>query len=186
MDVKTVCLGILSLGEATGYEIKKLIEEGPFRHCVEASYGSIYPALARLTSDRLVELREETQNGKPDKKVYSITDRGRRHFEEELLKPPEEDRIRSDFLFILIFSDLLPAHHRTTLIDARLARLKEEQLAVQNHLIGEGASRGARFAKGWRLAMLRTAIAYLEDNRHLLEDQTTRLPGKNQLVLNKA
>ena len=30
MDVKTLCLGILNRGDATGYEIKKACEDGPF------------------------------------------------------------------------------------------------------------------------------------------------------------
>ena len=30
MDAKTLCLGVLLRGEASGYEIKKAFEEGPF------------------------------------------------------------------------------------------------------------------------------------------------------------
>ena len=45
MDVRTICLGILTRGDATGYEIKKLVEDGGYQHFVEASFGSIYPAL---------------------------------------------------------------------------------------------------------------------------------------------
>ena len=47
MNVRTLCLGVLQFGEATGYEIKKIVEEGMFNHFIEASYGSIYPALTR-------------------------------------------------------------------------------------------------------------------------------------------
>src|SRR5690606_26574731 len=32
MDVKTLCLAVLFREEATGYEIKKAFEEGPFAH----------------------------------------------------------------------------------------------------------------------------------------------------------
>ena len=45
MDTRSICLGVLSMGEATGYEIKKLFEDGPFSHFYDAGYGSIYPAL---------------------------------------------------------------------------------------------------------------------------------------------
>jgi len=48
MDVKTLCLGVLSLGDASGYEIRKMFEEGPFAHFHHASFGSIYPALSPL------------------------------------------------------------------------------------------------------------------------------------------
>ena len=48
MDVKTLCLGVLSRGEATGYEIKKQCEEGPLAFFYAAGFDSIYPALNAL------------------------------------------------------------------------------------------------------------------------------------------
>jgi hypothetical protein len=51
MNVKTLCLGILSFGEASGYEIKKKVEEGLFSHFIDASYGSIYPALTQMLAE---------------------------------------------------------------------------------------------------------------------------------------
>src|SRR3546814_3071348 len=54
MDAKTLCLGVLSRGAASGYEIKKAFEEGPFSHFHQASFGSIYPALNALSADGLV------------------------------------------------------------------------------------------------------------------------------------
>src|ERR1043166_3201232 len=77
MDVRTICLGILTRGDATGYEIKKLFEDDDYQHFVEASFGSIYPALSRLTEEGLVSVREEAQEKRPDRKVYSITPAGR-------------------------------------------------------------------------------------------------------------
>ena len=74
MNVRTLCLAVLQFGDATGYEIKKMVEDGMFNHFIEASYGSIYPALTRMSDDGLVTCRTEAQSGKPDKKIYSITD----------------------------------------------------------------------------------------------------------------
>ena len=45
VDVKTVCLGMLTDGEASGYDLKKHFESS-FGHFFAAGYGSIYPALA--------------------------------------------------------------------------------------------------------------------------------------------
>ena len=47
MDVKTLCLGLLTAGEACGYDLKKTFESS-FKHFFPAGYGSIYPALADL------------------------------------------------------------------------------------------------------------------------------------------
>ena len=73
MDVKTLCLGMLSRGSATGYEIKKQCEEGPFAYFYAAVFGSIYPALNALPKDGHNSVEEIGQNGKPSKKVYSIS-----------------------------------------------------------------------------------------------------------------
>src|SRR5208337_3260930 len=118
MDVRTICLGILSRGEATGYEIKKLFEEGGYQHFVEASFGSIYPALSQLTGDGLVQVRAEAQEKRPDRKVYSITPAGRSQFLASLLKPLAEDRHRSPFVFAMLFSHLLPPERVSELMDA--------------------------------------------------------------------
>ena len=65
MDVRTICLGILTRGDATGYEIKKLFEDDGYQHFVEASFGSIYPALNRLTEEGYVSVREESPGKAP-------------------------------------------------------------------------------------------------------------------------
>src|SRR6202012_6279642 len=108
MDVRTICLGILSRGDATGYEIKKLFDDDGYQHFVEASFGSIYPALNRLTAEGLVSVREEAQDKRPDRKVYSITPEGRSAFFASLMKPLPEDKHRSSFAFAMLFAHLLP------------------------------------------------------------------------------
>ena len=84
MNVRTLCLSVLYDGDATGYDIRRLCADGEFSYFVEASYGSIYPALAKLEADRLVTSRAEQQDGRPARKVYSITEMGRLAFAEEL------------------------------------------------------------------------------------------------------
>ena len=53
MNVRTLCLSILYEEEASGYDIRRMCTEGNFAYFVEASYGSIYPALAKLEDARI-------------------------------------------------------------------------------------------------------------------------------------
>src|SRR5271156_5193233 len=122
MDVRTICLGILTRGPATGYEIKKLFEDDGYQHFVEASFGSIYPALNRMTEEGLVSVREEAQEKRPDRKVYSITSSGRSAFIAALLKPLPEDRHRSPFVFAMLFSHLLPPGRVSALLEDYIAQ----------------------------------------------------------------
>jgi len=109
MNVKTLCLAILHKHETTGYEIRKMSTEGEFAYFVDASYGSIYPALARLEIEGMVISRVEQQEGRPAKKVYSITDLGRESFHQSLFNDLDDDIFRSEFLLFARFAADLPA-----------------------------------------------------------------------------
>ena len=108
MNVRTLCLSILYNGDASGYDIRRMCTEEEFAYFVEASYGSIYPALARLEEEGCVVSHTEQQAGKPARKVYSITDIGRRVFVEELSQPLGQDVFRSPFLMFARFAHILP------------------------------------------------------------------------------
>lgn len=163
MDVKTFCLGILSFGDATGYEIKKKLESS-FGHFYDASFGSIYPALRKLTEDELVERQEQAQDKRPDKKIYSITTKGRLALLDELAKPVSDDRIRSDFLATMLFSDILSPALVDQLITERIESYRQalELLDLDDQILNPGG----RFVCGFGKAIYGSAIQYLESHRH--------------------
>jgi PadR family transcriptional regulator AphA len=166
MDVRTICLGILTREDATGYEIKKLFEDGRFHYFVEASYGSIYPALSRLTRDGLVSVRSEAQAKRPERKIYSITEKGRQAFATALAMDLPEDRYRSPFLFAMMFCDLLTADRVQIMMDSYLAAA-EARLSQLN-----GASRqspGEAFVCAFGQTMYSTMIEFLRQHRGTLQ-----------------
>lgn len=167
MDVKTLCLGVLSRGNATGYEIKKQCEEGPFAHFYAAGFGSIYPALNALCEEGFIAVREVAEDGRPTRKVYSITSSGRLRLTGELSKAPSPDRLRSDFLFITFFGHLLPAKQIDGLIDERIAML-HRRLADMRRGAAEGLPGGETFTLGYGIAIYEAAADYLEAHRHEL------------------
>ena len=66
-----VILGMLRLGRRTGYEIKALVDVST-RFFWAASYGQIYPELARLEELGLVKGEEDRTNGRR-RKAYELT-----------------------------------------------------------------------------------------------------------------
>lgn len=165
MDIKTTCLAILSKGDASGYEIKKTFEDGPFSQIQDAGFGSIYPALARLRGDDLVTVTEMPQNGRPGKKVYSITPSGRLALIDALGEPSVPDRFRSDFLFRMLFAHLLGPSDLEAVIEARLTELREgvERMAQCSDRAGNEA--GEKFVNGMGLSVYRTMIDYIEEHK---------------------
>lgn len=171
MDVQTVCLGLLTEADRSGYEIKKLLEDGPLGNFVEASFGAIYPALTRLTEDGLVEFRTESQDGRPDKKTYSITKRGRETFASALADSISPDRFRSDFLFVLWFAETLDPDYLSEILDDRIAAY-EAKIDLITRDMGGSKRAAPAFVAGHALAIFTAAKKYLEDNRHLLEKES--------------
>lgn len=126
MNVRTICLAILYECEASGYEIRKLSVEGEYSYFVDASFGSIYPALAKLEADNLVTSHVEQQDGKPAKKVYAITAAGKRAFIASLFEDLGPDEYRSEFLLFTRFASELPATLVETRLKDRLRQLEDE------------------------------------------------------------
>ena len=129
MDVKTLCLGLLTVQEACGYDLKKTFESS-FKHFFPAGYGSIYPALADLADAGLVNCREIPQVGKPDRKVYRITEAGESAFIDALNRTDPQHKLRSEFLAMIYFADRIDDSRLADLLDdllhgRQLVRLRE-------------------------------------------------------------
>ena len=174
MDVKTVCLGMLTDGPASGYDMKKCFESS-FGHFFPAGYGSIYPALATLARNGMVEFEEVPQEGKPDRKVYSITDKGRDELRKGLGNTDPSHKVRSEFLAALWFAHLMTDEQIDKLIDRKL-----EEIEGFLKLIDEfpdcdcdGVPKGAQFVAGFGRHMAMQFREYVETNRTALVDDKT-------------
>lgn len=167
MDIRTLCLGILALGDATGYEIKKMVAEGSFSFFSEASYGSIYPALTKLMTEKRVECREEAQDKRPDKKVYSLTASGKDELMATLTKAPGPDKNRSEFLATLLFAEAVSPKRIDDLLQGRIAQHKLKITAMQA-ILREEMTPASRFVLEYGLAMELAALGYLESHKKKL------------------
>tara|TARA_R110002096_G_scaffold281089_2_gene475217 strand:- start:170 stop:691 length:522 start_codon:yes stop_codon:yes gene_type:complete len=169
VDIQTVCLGMLSEQEASGYELKKQFESS-FGCFYSASYGSIYPALSNLLKQRMVQCYEIPQEGRPNKKVYRITDDGRQHLHSLLSEPNLTHKVRSEFLVTLFFAHLMSKEQIDLIIDNQLKALEDQlaELEKTERACAENWSHGKRFALGCGRVILRAAKEYIEENRRTL------------------
>jgi PadR family transcriptional regulator, regulatory protein AphA len=167
LDTRTLCLGVLSAGEASGYDIKKCLEEG-FGAFLDVSHASIYPALAMLLDEGLVSCTEVRQSARPDKKIYALTDVGREALVDGLAKSPGRHRVRSEFLALLIFAEYLPPERLRQVLDTRLAEIDAQLRHIASReRVGESA--GRCFAAGFAEAVLGASRDYILEHRRSLE-----------------
>jgi PadR family transcriptional regulator AphA len=171
LNVKTLCLGFLSTREATGYEIKKEFEEGFFSHFIEASYGSIYPALNHLAVEGLVTVREEEQSGKPDKKVYAITPTGQAALSQWISVIPARDKYKSEFLFEMFLQQYIAPQHIRLAIEKQLSDLRTDldniRICREKCVDPKMMAGGPDFVLGYGETVLTASVSYLE--RKLVE-----------------
>lgn len=164
MNVRTICLAILYDGEATGYEIRKLSVEGEYSYFIDASFGSIYPALAKLEVDGLVTSRVETQEGKPAKKIYEITTAGRNAFIGSLFEKLGDDEFRSEFLLFLRFASELPTSLVEQRLNERMAQL-DDVLADFDRLKKDHAHPGDTWVIDYGRTCMQAARDYIQAHR---------------------
>jgi DNA-binding PadR family transcriptional regulator len=165
MDVKTLCLGVLTLRDMTGYEIKKHFEQS-FAHFFVAGYGSIYPALSELTRAGLVDCEDVAQAKRPDKKVYSITAPGRDALAATLAQTPPRHKVRSEFLVLMYFAHLLTPERLAEVLDERVRDIDGMLACIDDAFEDQGQrSPSHELVAGLGHATLTAQRDYIRENR---------------------
>jgi DNA-binding PadR family transcriptional regulator len=99
---KYALLGILSICPGSGYDIKKFMEQST-SYLWSESYGQIYPILKQLVEEGLATSHTEKQEGRPERYVYTLTDKGLEELRHWLTEPIEHTVERNELLLKLLF-----------------------------------------------------------------------------------
>jgi PadR family transcriptional regulator AphA len=96
-------LGLLAFwGPLSGYDLKRL-----FDHVLAAMWGAahsqIYKELRRMEELGWVDMKREEQEARPDRKVYSMTDKGREALSKWQAQPPDVFQMRDELLLKVLF-----------------------------------------------------------------------------------
>ncbi len=104
MSLQYGILGLLQYAPMTGYNLKKLFDES-INNIWEASLSQIYRELGTLEKNGLVTSQIEQQDDRPDKKIYSISEEGKKAFNTWLVNFPDKFRSpkRDEFMLRMFF-----------------------------------------------------------------------------------
>lgn len=121
-NLQYAILGLLNRKDMTGYDLSKEFQSD-LSEFWSAKHSQIYPELKSLTEDGSISYQVEIAGNVMEKKLYSITEKGREKFarwEEQYheigMMPKDEFRLR------LFFSDSLPEAKRIELLESRFAQ----------------------------------------------------------------
>jgi len=102
---KYVILGLLTEGDLTGYDIKKIIDVR-FHFFWNESYGQLYPELKKLVGQGWITEKKAVGSSKREKISYAITEKGLTALREWLVRPAEKESVRFEILLKMYFSSL--------------------------------------------------------------------------------
>ena len=95
-------LGLLSYGSMTGYDITRTFKDS-LSYFWNAQTSQIYRELQTLKANGWATDETVNQTGKPDKKVFTITESGRKELNKWLTDDTAEFRMRSPMLMKIFF-----------------------------------------------------------------------------------
>jgi DNA-binding PadR family transcriptional regulator len=155
VSLRGAILGFLSLEPTSGYTLKQRFD-GSVQSFWTATQSQIYRELHALEAEGGVEVERLPGDGKPDRKVYSLTKRGREELAQWLAEPLDPLVLRHPLLLKFVFAAGLPP----AALDALLARYAEGVAAMQHDYAARlesdeifSLARGARERALWRLAI---------------------------------
>ncbi len=101
-------LGLLSYGDMTGYQLMEVFRDS-LNYFWTVQTSQLYRELQKLKELGWVSDTPVEQTGKPDKRIFSLTDEGRAELESWLAEPFEDRARRIPLLMRVFFSGELPA-----------------------------------------------------------------------------
>ena len=130
MSLRFAVLTLLDIEPGSGYDLKRRFERS-VSHFWSASHQQMYRELHRLHEERLLDCTLQPQEGKPDRKVYSLTDAGRTALRDWVQQPASPQKIREPFLL-----QLFAGHHLSNAQAQALVRgqLDQHQALLDSYL----------------------------------------------------
>jgi DNA-binding PadR family transcriptional regulator len=170
--LENAILGFLDREPMTGYDLKTRCFDEAVGHLWTADQAQVYRTLERLAKRGLVRSRLVPQRGRPDRRIFTITSRGRTALAAWLRDAHELAPVRDPLLLRLTLAGSLPdgdllglLSHARDGYQARLDALREEA-ATPPPRCAAPDERGAELygmALGAAMSATRTAIDWIDD-----------------------
>lgn len=172
MSLRMGIVGLLKYAPMSGYALKKVFDMS-INHIWSANLSQIYRELRSLEEAGLVTSDVAKQESRPDKKVYAVTEKGRKEFNSWLNRYPVAPRParRDEFLLRIFFGSEMD---RTLLrreledfvrtIEGFRELIREDRLQLFSELLdrmadagppAKGAARSQVESKYWRFTVRR-------------------------------
>lgn len=172
MTLEHAILGFLDRGPMTGYDLKTRCFDDAVGHLWTADQAQVYRTLERLARQGLVRARLVPQRGRPDRRIFTITAKGRAELVVWLRRAPVLPPLRDPLLVQLSLAEDLSDDEILSLLaqartgyQERLDTLRAE-LTAHSGLTGAPESRSKALgdmALAAATSAARTAVDWIDD-----------------------
>jgi DNA-binding PadR family transcriptional regulator len=174
LTLENAILGFLDRESMTGYDLKTRCFDEAVGHLWTADQAQVYRTLERLAKRGLVRARLVPQRGKPDRRVFSITRRGRDALAAWLREGEDPAPMRDPLLLRFTLAESLPDGDLLVLLSrardgyqTRLDALRTEATAPPPRCAAPDERGAALYSMtlGAAMSATRTAIDWIDDCR---------------------
>ena len=137
-------LALLASGPAHGYELKQALEQRFGSVLPPLNAGQIYTTLSRLERDGLVDDDAVAQNGRPNKRVYRLTDQGRIELSGWVADSTPATRLKDDFFIKLVLARAAGIAEPLELIDRQRSAYLQALRDLDDVAVADDDRRAAR------------------------------------------
>lgn len=136
MALRHVILTLLHRRPATGYDIVKQFDT-VVGYFWSASHQQVYRDLGKLSDEGLVRFTLEPQDGKPDRKVYELTETGEEVLRDWIESPIQPRKLHDELLVRLLAGELVGSVALRSLLasqqELRQGKLDEYRRIEEEH-----------------------------------------------------
>jgi PadR family transcriptional regulator AphA len=165
-------LGLLTRRPMSGYDIKRLLKSLGWL-VGSPSFGAIYPALHALLQDGLVTVTVLSDENKPPRKIYTITQAGERALHEWIHQPFNPNASTRAFAMRLILADHLSNEGLIAHLQQRRAQVNDHRTVLEqmNDELDDEIDTGRRLTLNYGMAIASAELNWLESMLERLSEE---------------
>jgi PadR family transcriptional regulator AphA len=163
MSTRHFVLGLLTQQPMSGYDVKQFLKS--LGWLIDSpSFGSLYPALHALLEDGLVTVEVVSGQDRPPRKIYTITQAGRKALQGWVSQPMESGASLKAFIMRLALADNLSRAGLSAYLEQRREQVATHRLTLQQsaEAMGEEVDLGKRLTLDYGLALASAELAWLD------------------------
>jgi len=172
VSIRHLILGLLTQQRMSGYDIKRFLKS--LSWLIDSpSFGSLYPALHALLEDGLVTMEVAPRQGRPPRKIYTVTEAGRQALRKWMDQPVAPRASLKAFLMRLILASSFSHTGLISHLQQRRSYIAVHQAALEPiaEALDGTMDLGQHLAFDYGLTLATAELAWLDSTLEQLSQQ---------------